>query len=198
MLDTRARCTLGLEENSATAQGTAIDAADQIRAAAGCTVFGVHHSSRSGSAGRGSNAWDGAVWSDLRMEGGGLEATIHCEKHKDVAAGCDYRFSLVRHIVSAELMPRTLEPERSTLVMSSTSAGLDNLTAKSHRVVLDIIWTLAPPEGFTGPQVVGLAEERGARRASVYTALRWLADEGYVKNIGTERRSRYVPGVRQP
>jgi hypothetical protein len=198
VLDTRARCTLGLEENSATAQGTAIDAADQIRAAAGCTVLGVHHSSRTGSAGRGSNAWDGAVWSDLRMEGGGLEATIHCEKHKDVAAGCDHRFSLVRHIVSAELMPRTLEPERSTLVMSSRSAGLDNLSAKSHRVVLDIIWTLAPPEGFTGPQLVALADEQGVKRASVYTALKWLANEGYIKNIGTEVRSRYVPGDRKP
>src|SRR4029077_10543892 len=105
VLDTRARCTLGLEENSATAQGTAIDAADQIRTAAGCAVLGVHHSSRTGSAGRGSNAWDGAVWSDLRMDGGGLQATIHCEKHKEVAAGCDHHFSLVRHTVSKDLMP---------------------------------------------------------------------------------------------
>jgi Fe2+ or Zn2+ uptake regulation protein len=95
-------------------------------------------------------------------------------------------------------MPRTLEPERSTLVMSSRSAGLDNLSAKSHRVVLDIIWTSAPPEGFTGAQVVGLGGEQGVRRASVYTALKWLANEGYVKNIGTEHRSRYVPGDRQP
>ncbi|MGE5696833.1 MAG: AAA family ATPase, partial [Candidatus Sericytochromatia bacterium] len=90
VLDTRARCTLGLEENSATQQGLAIDAADSIRSAAGCTVLGVHHCSRTGTAGRGSNAWDGAVWSDLRMEGGGRQATVHCEKHKDVPAGCDH------------------------------------------------------------------------------------------------------------
>ncbi len=198
VLDTRARCTLGLDENSATAQGTAIDAADQIRAAAGCTVLSVHHSSRTGGAGRGSNAWDGAVWSDLRMEGGGLEAKIHCEKHKDVAAGCDHRFSLMRHTVSAELMPERPKPQRSTLVMSSRTAGLDSLSAKSHQVVVDIIWTMAPPEGFTGSQIVTLADERGVKRSSVYTALNWLVGEGYIKIVGTDRRSRYTRGARQP
>lgn len=198
VLDTRARCTLGLEENSATAQGTAIDAADQIRTAAGCAVLGVHHSARAGSAGRGSNAWDGAVWSDLRMEGGGLEAKIHCEKHKDVAAGCDHRFNLVRHIVSAELMPERPKPQRSTLVMSSSRAGLDTLSVNSHRVVVDIIWTMAPPEGFTSSQIVALADERGVKRSSVFAALNWLAGEGYIKIVGTDRRSRYVPGDRQP
>ncbi len=198
VLDTRARCTLGLDENSATAQGTAIDAADQIRTAAGCTVLGVHHSARTGGAGRGSNAWDGAVWSDLRMEGGGLEAKIHCEKHKDVAAGCDHRFSLVRHTVSSELMPRRFKPERTTLVMSSSRAGLDSLSAKSHQVVVDIIWTMAPPEGFTGSQIVTLADERGVKRSSVYTALNWLVGEGYIKIVGTDRRSRYTRGARKP
>ena len=67
VLDTRARCTLGLEENSATEQGLAVDSADSIRAAAACTVWGIHHTGRNGSNPRGSTAWDGAVWSDLRL-----------------------------------------------------------------------------------------------------------------------------------
>ena len=81
----------------------------------------------------------GAVWSDLRMDGGGLQTTIHCEKHKEVAAGCDHHFSLVRHTVSKGLMPHRLEPDRRTLVLSRTGPGLDSLSANSHRVVLDII-----------------------------------------------------------
>ena len=197
VLDTRARCTLGLEENSATAQGQAIDAADRIRTAAGCTVLGVHHSSRTGSAGRGSNAWDGAVWSDLRMEGGGLQAAIHCEKHKEVAAGCDHHFSLVRHTVSKDLMPHRFEPDRRTLVLSRTGPGLDSLSANSHRVVLDIIQTSAPDEGFTGPQIVEMAEAANVKKSTMYQALKWLVSEEYVKNIGTQRRSRYVLGERQ-
>jgi len=39
VLDTRARCTLGLEENSATEQGKAVHNAEAIQRAAGCTVF---------------------------------------------------------------------------------------------------------------------------------------------------------------
>jgi hypothetical protein len=197
VLDTRARCTLGLDENSATAQGAAIDAADRIRTAAGCTVLGVHHSSRTGSAGRGSNAWDGAVWSDLRMDGGGLQATIHCEKHKEVAAGCDHHFSLVRHTVSKGLMPHRFEPDRRTLVLSRTGPGLDSLSANSHRVVLDIIRTSAPDEGFTGPQIVEMAQAANVKKSTMYQALKWLVSEEYVKNIGTQRRSRYVLGDRQ-
>ncbi len=196
VLDTRARCTLGLEENSATHQGLAIDAADSIRAAASCTVLGIHHSSRNGTAGRGSNAWDGAVWSDLRMEGGGLHATIHCQKHKDVPAGCDHHFALVSHTVSPELMPGTLSPERSTLVISNAASGLDFLRTKSQRVVLEIIWNSAPPEGFTPSQVVSLADASEVGKSSVYQALKVLVEEGYLHNVGTAHRSRYVPGER--
>jgi RecA-family ATPase len=82
VLDTRARCTLGLEENSASEQGRAIAAADKIRNAADCSVLAVHHTPRTGNAGRGSNAWDGAVWSDLRIEGSKLAAKVHCEKQQ--------------------------------------------------------------------------------------------------------------------
>jgi hypothetical protein len=197
VLDTRARCTVGLEENSATQQGEAIDAADSIRAAAGCTVLSVHHSSRTGTAGRGSNAWDGAVWSDLRMEGGGREASIHCAKHKDVPAGCDHHFVLISHTVSEALMPNTFGPLRSTLVISNAAPGIDSLRTKSQRVVLEVIWNSAPPEGFTPSQVLGLATPLGVAKSSVYHALKTLVEDGFLRNIGTARRSRYVRGERQ-
>ena len=197
VLDTRARCTLGLDENSATDQGRAIAAADEIRTAADCTVWGIHHSSRTGTAGRGSNAWDGAVWSDLRMEGAGLQAKIHCEKHKDVEAGCDHHFSLVRHTVSADLMPHKLVVARETLVLSRSTPGLDSLSANSHRVVLDIIRTSAPDEGFTAAQVVDLAKAAKVERSTVYQALKYLDNEGYINNIGSLRKSRFVAGERQ-
>ena len=131
------------------------------------------------------------------MEGGGLQATIHCEKHKDVAAGCDHHFSLVRHTVSADLMPHRLELDRRTLVLSRSGPGLDSLSANSHRVVLDIIRTSAPDEGFTAAQVVDLAKAAKVERSTVYQALKYLDNEGYINNIGSPRRSRYVAGERQ-
>lgn len=192
VLDTRARCTLGLEENSATEQGKAIAAAEEIRAAACCTVLGVHHSGASSARGRGSTAWDGAVWSDLRMDGKALQATIRCEKHKDVPSGCAHTFGLVRHTVSVELMPGTLPQERETLVLSGTTGGIESPSANSHRVVLEIIRTSAPPEGFTGPQVIALAKAEGVGQSSAYAALKSLVAECHLRQVGSKSRSRYV------
>lgn len=191
ILDTRARCTLGLDENSATEQSKAIAAADQMRDAAGCTVLSVHHSGTSTTRGRGSTAWDGAVWSDLHMEGKALHATIKCHKHKDVQSGCEHHFGLVRHTVSANLMPGTLGPERETLVLAGNGAGIESVSANSQRVVLEVIRNSAPPEGLTGPQVREFAEALGVKKSAVYMALKALVAEGHVENVGSVNRSRY-------
>jgi len=197
IFDTRARSTVGLEENSATDQGRAIDAADKIRTAAGCTVLAIHHAARNGSAGRGSNAWDGAVWSDLRMEGEARQAKIHCAKHKDVADGCDHHLSFLRHTVSADLMPNTTEMQRQTLVVSNSTAGLADLLANSELVVLEIVRTAAPPEGLSGPQIVDMAKPLNISRSSVYAALKALlkdgAPDGELVNVGTPKRTMYAP-----
>ena len=198
VLDTRARCTLGLEENSATEQGTAIEAADTIRRAAGCTTLALHHTPRTGNAGRGTNAWDGAVWSDLRMKGSSLAASIHCEKHKDAPSGCDHNFSVVHHTVSQELMPGATLLQRQTLVLSGLRSGQTEITAGSCRVVLDIIRTKAPPDGFTGTIMVALGAEKDLAKSTVYEALKWLADKGYIKNCGTQKRPKWILGDKDP
>lgn len=192
IIDTRARCTVGLEENSATEQGRAIDAAEQIRAAAGCTVLVVHHSGTSTQRGRGSTAWDGAVWSDLRMSGEGLRATIECEKHKDVPAGCKHELILMRHSVSQHLMPNILDMQRQTLVVSRSGSGIESLRANSQCVVLEIIRNSAPSEGLTAREVVSFAAGSSVGQSSVYKALKALLEAGELLNVGTPRRTRYV------
>ncbi len=193
VLDTRARCTLGLEENSATEQGRAIAAAEVIQQAALCTVLGVHHSARNGSAGRGSNAWDGAVWTDLRITGENLAATVHVEKHKDVAAGLDHHFRLMPHTVSVQLMPNCSETQRMSLVVVQND-GWTNLadSAQSTKVVLDVIRTSDGPNGLTRSEIVALSEPRNIKRSSVYVAVKTLEDNGSIRNIGTDKRARYV------
>jgi len=193
VLDTRARCTLGLEENSATEQGKAIHAAELIQQAAGCTVLGVHHSSRGGSAGRGSNAWDGAVWTDLRISGEDLTATVHVEKHKDAPAGLDHHFRLKPHTVSARLMPDCSETQRKSLVIVQND-GWTNLadSAQSTKGVLDVIRTTDGPNGLTRSEIVVLAEPRNIKRSSVYVAVKTLEDNGSIRNVGTDKRARYI------
>lgn len=205
VLDTRARCTLGLEENSATEQGRAIQAAEAIQRASSGTVLGVHHSGRSGDAGRGSNAWDGAVWSDLRLKGAELRCQMHCEKHKDVPDGCDHHFRLVPHLVSRQAMPRWFDEDgepvsddewdrgRSTLVAVQTG-GLEvpDDDSASNQKVLDIARTSAGDEGLTRTQLVSLAGEAGLARSTAYGAVPALVGRGALRNIGTETKPRYV------
>lgn len=193
VLDTRARCTLGLEENSATDQGRAIDAAERIQRASGATVLGVHHSGRGGDHGRGSNAWDGAVWSDLRLTGDDLKARIKCEKHKDVPDKCEHHYRLVPHTVPERLMPDCDEQQRSTLVaVQSDGWTLASEDGRAAGVLLDIARTSAGAEGLTRAQLVPLAEERGVSRSTVYATVPALVRRGALRSIGTDTRPRYV------
>jgi hypothetical protein len=192
VLDTRARCTVGLEENSATEQGKAIEAAESIRRANACSVWGIHHSPREGNAGRGSNAWDGGVWSDLRMKKEGLQATVHCGKHKDVPDGCDHQFLFARHTVSPELMPDVSEKNRQTLVLSRNGFWTTGLLANSRQVLLDIIRTRAPREGLTGSDIVEFAKEHGVSKSTVYDALKELLEQGLLLDVGSKSKTRYV------
>jgi hypothetical protein len=195
VLDTRARCTVGLEENSATEQGIAIEAADSIRDATRCTAWGVHHSPKTGPGGRGSNTWDCAVWSDLRVAGELGIAKLKCEKHKDIPDGCNHNFAFTSHVVSQKLMPDDDLEGRSTLVLSGLSAGLLNMEMNSRDVVLDIIWTNALVDGFSATQIVGFAEKREIGRSTAYGALKVLAEQGRIVNVGTDKRPRYVADV---
>jgi hypothetical protein len=200
VLDTRARCTLGLSENDATEQGRAIHSAEAIQAAAGTTVLAVHHSGRGGDHGRGSNAWDGAVWSDLRVTGEDLRCRIHCEKHKDAPDGCDHHFRLVPHTVSPQLMPRLpheapeeWETRRSTLVAVQIGVWTDAVDdRRSTREVLDVVRTSGGQEGLTRAQVAAFAEERNLSRSAAYEAVNALLKSGALRNVGTVKRGRYV------
>ncbi|MCD2134718.1 helicase RepA family protein [Rhodococcus qingshengii] len=199
VLDTRARCTVGLEENSATEQGKAIHSLETIQAAAHCAVLSVHHSARSGNAGRGSNSWDGAVWSDLRLEGSDLMAKLHVEKHKDVPAGIDYHYRLIPHTVSPALMSGVDEQQRQTLVLVQADATSENGVRTNDRAIdkhaaqlLDIIRTKMTNTGLSGAVMRDLATEEKMTRTAFYEALKLLVDRGHLRNEGTPRNTRYV------
>jgi hypothetical protein len=199
VLDTRARCTTGLEENSSTEQGRAIDAAERIGRGDGAAVLAVHHSGRSGDHGRGSNAWDGAIWSDLRITGEDLRCRIHCEKHKDVPDKCDHHYRLVPHEVPEQLMPGCTLQQRSTLVAVQMS-HLDELAGdrRSTRTVLDIVRKTAGDDGLTRAQIATFAEEHKLGRSTVYEAVNVLVNVAALRNVGTLKRARFVANGDQP
>ncbi|MGX9294590.1 AAA family ATPase [Tsukamurella paurometabola] len=98
IVDTRAKCSIGVEENDSTAQGPLIRAVEDIVDKTGTTALVIHHTGKTGSD-RGTNAWPSGVWSHLVLTKGKKEftASIECEKHKDAPSGCKHDVRLVRH-----------------------------------------------------------------------------------------------------
>lgn len=201
VFDTRARSTLGLEENSASEQGRAIAAAEAIQSAphAGSTVLVVHHSGRSGEHGRGSTAWDGAIASDLRVTGSDLRATIKVAKLKDAPDGEEHPYELKKVTVPQDWMPGVPEIGRSSLVAVQSSPWTPPLAdGKNERIVQKIIWTLAPPQGLPPGELRDLAVGVGASRSGAYGAINALVTSRFLRNVGTEKRPSYVTDQRQP
>ena len=70
IIDTFARASVGLEENSATDVGKAIAKFDQVRKATGAGILVVHHTTKAGTSGRGSSALNGALDTELLISDG--------------------------------------------------------------------------------------------------------------------------------
>lgn len=85
VLDTQARVTVGMEENSATDMGIAIARIDLIRVEnPGSCVGTVHHTGYDGAHGRGSTAVYGSVNTEIMIsKDGDGQITVSNEKQKD-------------------------------------------------------------------------------------------------------------------
>lgn len=86
VIDTQARVTVGLEENSATEMGIYIEAVRATREATAACVLTVHHTGRKGGDARGSSAIDGAQHTELKVSSEGLQGSLSTEKQKDLPA----------------------------------------------------------------------------------------------------------------
>lgn len=84
IIDTIARCSLGMEENSATDMGKIVDALYRIREAMGPdgTVLAVHHEGKNGGV-RGSSALLGGVDQLMSLKRDGDHIILADEKKKD-------------------------------------------------------------------------------------------------------------------
>ncbi|MFH8285488.1 AAA family ATPase [Streptomyces antibioticus] len=87
ILDTQARITVGVEENSATEMGRVVHRMDQLRDATGACVLLIHHKGLNGDHGRGSSAVKGAVQTELTVtksgKGPDTRVVVGTDKQKD-------------------------------------------------------------------------------------------------------------------
>lgn len=83
VLDTQARVTVGMEENSNTEMGRFVEQAERLRRACSAAVFIVHHIGRNGETGRGATTLDGAISTIIKVTKEDDKVTLECQKNKD-------------------------------------------------------------------------------------------------------------------
>lgn len=103
ILDTQARVTVGIEENSNKEMGEFVHQAEKLRSAAGACVVIVHHIGRNGDTGRGATTLDGALTTIMKASKDGSVVTLECQKNKDAEEWPKLEFELVASGESAVL-----------------------------------------------------------------------------------------------
>lgn len=83
IIDTQARATVGVDENSATDMGRVIHRLEALREATEACIVLVHHKGLNGDHGRGSSAVKGAMQTELTVEKKADTVTLATDKQKD-------------------------------------------------------------------------------------------------------------------
>lgn len=107
VIDTQARVTVGMDENSAQDMGVFVERVEQLRQASGACVLVVHHTGRAGEHMRGSIALDGAATTLIAVEKSDELVSLRCAKQKDEDEFAVIRLALTPHEDSAVLIPAT-------------------------------------------------------------------------------------------
>jgi hypothetical protein len=125
VVDTQARVTVGMEENSARDMGMFVSRLDQLRLATGACVLIVHHQGRGdGEHMRGSTAMDGAADTVISVKKDGEMITVKCDKQKELAPFEALQFQLKEADPSAYVSPMGPLDTLSSFDTPVVAAGL--------------------------------------------------------------------------
>ena len=112
VLDTQARITVGVEENSSTEMGRVVSKLDELRRATGACVLIVHHSGWTNGHARGSSAIQGGFDTVIKVDRPDLDGnlTLINEKQKDAPEFGDIELRMIPRLGSVVLAEN--EPDR--------------------------------------------------------------------------------------
>ncbi|WP_327376229.1 AAA family ATPase [Streptomyces sp. NBC_01216] len=110
IIDTQARVSVGVEENSNTELGIVVERLDDLRRATEACVLVIHHTGHIGEHGRGASAAKGALQSEFHVSKKGDNAsniivTFKVGKQKDDEEGDDLQFGLKVVTLDGEQKP---------------------------------------------------------------------------------------------
>ena len=173
IIDTQARVSVGLDENSSKDMGLLVDAAEYIREKSGACVLLVHHEPRNGEHPRGHSVMDGAGTTLLRVAKDGPLVTLTNPKQKDAAESAPVSLALSQHLGSAVLSPMS-------------RVGLGNIRTDSEATLLDLIGLKG------GASHSDLKKDSGLVPSTFNYAMKRLLSRDAIRNAGTPKRTFYV------
>jgi hypothetical protein len=184
VVDTLARCFVGMEENSATDMGRLVGAIDRLRAATGSAVLLIHHSGkpRSGrtrAIERGSSALAGAADTMISLVKEKQGLMLRCEKQKEAEPFDSISFRLKTVTVS--------DDQSSCVVLAEaieTTATLDN----KHERAIEALATFDDASAFS----CQWRKETGIAERSFYRIQDDLTEVGAVERNQEGRNVRYT------
>jgi hypothetical protein len=175
ILDTQARVTVGMEENSALDMGKFIHRIEALRAGTGACVLPVHHSGRVGDHLRGSMALDGAANSVFRVKRTDEMIEITCVKQKDAP--------------EFEPLSLRLTPyEGSAIVAATGAAKRSACDAPAARRTVALWWDAFATDWVS---VSILSETIGIDRGTIYRYMKAQINAGLVEKKGEASATRY-------
>lgn len=177
VLDTQARITVGLEENSAKEMGLFVEQAENLRRLTSATVAVVHHKNKAGMSARGSGALLGAVSTEISVSRSQDLVTAQVTKQKDDEAPSPVTLRL--KTVKTGYRPGEQhgwfsspgEDISAAILVDQDEAQAREWSKMSAKAtIMHIIAELFPSGGGTKAEIHGVARERGMAKPSFYRA----------------------------
>jgi hypothetical protein len=196
VIDTLARCTVGIEENSAKEMGLVVANLDCIRRATGACVLVIHHTGVADqSRARGSSALRGALDTELELTRNGNGLKLRNPKQKDGPELAPIHLAL-QPVPSAWGVEGNEDDASCVLVPAEVAAPADTgaVSPETRQKVLAALREIYSGEGIGNNTWI---EAAGLSRATWFRAKKDLVDDGSVTNIGSEKRPLWVPIERE-
>lgn len=210
IIDTQARVTLGLDENSNSDMSTYVERVDEIRRATGACVLTVHHLGRNGKNARGASALDGAQDAELRVERtAALTIKLIMDKQKDQAEAEPITMRL--RVSGAGITDPATGRDLSSLVVDHAEVPqlgepvtLQDVGRRRALALFMLVYDLLPTggEGITRAEIrklfcslpeIAALSSANARTQAWIRAWAFLLGRGRVMRYGTSQRFAVFP-----
>lgn len=157
VLDTQARCTTGVEENSNTEMGVVISQLDSFKRELDATILLVHHTGKIRPGDRGASAVKSALdtqFSVIKDKNNKMVVTLKCTKQKDWEDGWDEK------ILMTPLGESLVISKGDSQGLATTALSWSNLSPKRKRVlnVLQTRYFNGSSEGLSYSDWLNFAE----------------------------------------